>query len=660
MVTSNSIKRLSNSRQRRRGLYLAVCLVFCGSLIIGSNIAAANGSAIPRQILSSFSYEGPYINDLAFYFYHGADAQWSALVDGVIDVGNELINPEEASEIDCDEIVADAFWGIACSTHDDPFFFEEDYYPDTPVPLPISGWPLNHLPLRRAIAMAIDKEYLADISFEYGVALDHVVPECFGEWSNPDLPSDYRSGDLEGANTLLDDSGFEDRNGDGYRDAPDSDNEVNINLFYAPLEWYPKADSHSVLLTDNNVIAEYIGEILGELGFQYTVNRVLPEVLYYITHYGTRGYHLALIPFFLKGLHLNTGTRPITIPLYIKDWFYSWSIPYTNIFNYDNETCDADIEALDTTPDYNDFKELVWDIQENVAENQPIIPLITTKVFTAHRNDRFEEWVNTPYIGSSNYWSLLQARLKSGQPEANSISGVGGAMDFGLTVAPDTLNPILTSVESSWLVLDAIYSRLVDKQPLTDEAIPNLARSWIIEPEGDGLKLTFNLVSNATWHDDTPFTSSDVNFTYYYIRDLPGPWPVRDSKPVLNFTSIDVINNVTIVIHTPLNGYNNFIELVNIPILPEHIWKDILQPVYFTNPRPVGTGPFRFVSRPEPGIIFLEYFEEYHFGFPGARQEIVYVDVPLLTWLAAGSFVIIMTALAAFWFLRRRPHGFEP
>ncbi len=647
-------------RTRHGGLYLAVCVVLFSALVFGSNVASASGQEIPRQLTTSFSYQGPYIDELVFSFYHGADAQWAALVDGIIDVGNELVLPEERSDIDCDEVVADAFWGIACSTHDDPFFVDEDYYPETPVPLPISGWPLNHLPLRRAIAMAIDKEYLADISFEHGVALDHVVPQCFGEWSNPNLPYDYRSGDLDGARTLLDEAGFVDRNDDGYRDAPDSDDEVNINLFYAPLEWYPKADSHSVLSTDNNVIAEYIGEILGELGFQYTINRVLPEVLYYVTHYGTRGYHLALMPFFLKGLHLPTGTRLTTIPLYMRDLFYSWAIPYTNIFNYDNETCDAAIEALDTTPNYNDFKELIWTIQENVAENQPIIPLCTTYVYTAHRNDRFEGWVANPSMGSSNYWSTLRARLISGQPDKNPITGVGGTMDFGLSNVPDTLNPLITSVEESWLVLDAIYSRLLDKHPNTDEAIPNLARNWLVEQEGDGLKLTFDLVSNATWHDGASFSATDVNFTYYYIRDLPGPWPFRDPQPILNFTSIDVINNVTIVIHTPLNGYHNFIEMANIPILPEHIWEDLFQPAYFTNPRPVGTGPFRFVSRPEPGLVYLEYFEEYHYGMPNARQEAVYVDVPLVTWLAAGSFVIIMTAIAAFWYLRRRPHGFEP
>ncbi len=121
-----------------------------------------------------------------------------------------------------------------------------------------------------------------------------------------------------------------------------------------------------------------------------------------------------------------------------------------------------------------------------------------------------------------------------------------------------------------------------------------------------------------------------------------------------------MINNVTIAIHTPLAGYFALFDIASQPILPKHIWEGIMQPALFENPHPVGTGPFLFKSRPETGIIFLEYYELYHYGFPGARQSLVYVDVSFLYWLAAGSFVIIMIALAAFWYLRRRPHGFEP
>ncbi len=35
-----------------------------------------------------------------------------------------------------------------------------------------------------------------------------------------------------------------------------------------------------------------------------------------------------------------------------------------------------------------------------------------------------------------------------------------------------------------------------------------------------------------------------------------------------------------------------FAELAHQPIIPQHIWKDVADPVTFTNPDPVGTGPF--------------------------------------------------------------------
>jgi ABC-type transport system substrate-binding protein len=373
-------------------------------------------------------------------------------------------------------------------------------------------------------------------------------------------------------------------------------------------------------------------------------------VMYNLTHLGTRGYHLALTPFYLP--------EPNT--LYLDDLFYSWNIPYTNFFNFDNETVDTLLETLNVTYEYNDFKETLWEIQDAIALNQPLIPLISTYVYTAHRTDKFDHWVDTPTAGASNYWSLLRARLKVDRIERNPITGVGGTMNFGLSNAPDTLNPLVVSVDDSWLVLDSIYSRLVDENPDTREIIPNLARSWFIEPEDDGLKITFDLVNNATWHDGVTFTSTDVNFTFHYINNLPDPWPFNWPKPFLNFTSIDIVNNITIVVHTPLRGYHAISELASQPILPQHIWEGILSPLIFENPRPVGTGPFRFTSRPEPGLVYLEYHEEYHYGFPGARQSPVYVDIPLMIWLASGSFIIIMVALAAFWYLRRRPHGFEP
>jgi ABC-type transport system substrate-binding protein len=460
------ISRLTSNRLQNK-VYLATCLLLFGTFLFGLNLAQASSGAVPRQFEAAFGYQGPYIDDVIFSIYQGSDAQWAALSDGVIDVGNELVIPEAGPDIETDQVEADAFWGIACSTHDDDYFMEEPPYG---IPLfELTGWPLNHLSLRRAIAMAIDKTYLAEQSFgEHGLAIDYVVPQSFGAWHNPELPVDHRSSDLEGARALLDAAGFTDRNGDGYRDAPDSDDEVNINFFYTPIELMNKEDSHSIIATNTTVIAEHVGEVLGNLDFMYTLNPVTSQALYYITHLGTRGYHLALVPYYLSE----------HTPFFLQDLFYSWNIPTTNYFNFDNDTVDTLLESLNVTYEYNDFKDIIWDIQDAIAVNQPLIPLFTTYTYTAHRTDRFDNWVNIPSAGSSNSWSLLRARLKTNQIERNPITGVGGTLKFGLSNAPDTLNPFLVSVDDSWLVLDSIYSSLIDENPLTLEAIPNLASSW--------------------------------------------------------------------------------------------------------------------------------------------------------------------------------------
>jgi len=112
--------------------------------------------------------------------------------------------------------------------------------------------------------------------------------------------------------------------------------------------------------------------------------------------------------------------------------------------------------------------------------------------------------------------------------------------------------------------------------------------------------------------------------------------------------------------HTPLKGYFALFAIASQLILPKHIWEGIIRPAFFGNPRPVGTGPFRFVSQPEPGVINLEYYPDYHYGIPGPRELPPFVDVYLLSWLAGGLFVVAMIAVGAVWYLRRTPHGMRP
>jgi ABC-type transport system substrate-binding protein len=617
----------------------------CSLLLFGASLTPA-GSALPSQFgLQVVDCHGPYVNKVAFSVYRGADAQWSALAEDLVDVANEPVNPQERSNILTSRSEYNSFWGLALNTFFDQYFVSEPEGPQGR-----GGWPTNYLALRQAIAMAIDKYALANMAFGVeGVPVENVVPSYLTEWYNPSLPVDYRVGDLAGANAVLDAAGFLDSNGDGHREAPDA-KPFKLSLLYVPIMQAPKALWLSLISTNTTKIAEYIGDILESLHLNCGVYPFSQASFDYFTHYGMRDFNLALMPF----------TVPGRTPFYLEDLFYSYSIPTTNIFNFSNATVDMLLESFNTTLSHDALHDNVLKLQTVLAENLPMIPLITRYRYTAHRTDRFDKWVEVPGVGAATIWSLLSSRLKPNQDDRNPASGVGGLLRVALGEAPVNLNPFIVPVDDTWLVLNSIYSRLVEWQPITGEPIPSLATNWIVELEGDGLRMTFNLVNNATWHDGVPFTAYDVNFTYHYVNNLPGPWPYPGPKPFIDFTSIQVLNNVTLVIHTPLKGYYALFDIASQLILPKHIWQGIIRPAYFDNPRPIGTGPFQFVSQPEPGLVNLQYYPAYHYGIPGPREAPPFVDVLLLAWLAGGLFVVVMTVIGAVWHLRRTPHGMRP
>ena len=93
-------------------------VVFISVFVVGGLMAFPMSQAAPIQPFSeTIELNGPMINEVIFSVYHGGGAQWAAMVDGLIDIGNAPISPQERIGIEVNAWEADAFWGIACSTH---------------------------------------------------------------------------------------------------------------------------------------------------------------------------------------------------------------------------------------------------------------------------------------------------------------------------------------------------------------------------------------------------------------------------------------------------------------------------------------------------------------------------------------------------------------
>ena len=75
------------------------------------------------------------------------------------------------------------------------------------------------------------------------------------------------------------------------------------------------------------------------------------------------------------------------------------------------------------------------------------------------------------------------------------------------------------------------FEGLTEMSWLTNRVEPSLARSWV--HSDDGLTWTFLLREDVRWHDGTPFTAHDVDFTFnriIYNDDIPA-----SSRPSFTF-----------------------------------------------------------------------------------------------------------------------------
>ncbi|GLI35381.1 ABC transporter substrate-binding protein [Desulforhabdus amnigena] len=178
--------------------------------------------------------------------------------------------------------------------------------------------------------------------------------------------------------------------------------------------------------------------------------------------------------------------------------------------------------------------------------------------------------------------SFSEAGEGSGTGDAIEIHLPGG--DWGMPT-PFTFYPR----GMGYVHLSLIYDTLVWKDH--QGTIPWLAKNW--ECSQDGLVWTFHLHPGVQWQDGKPLTARDVRFTFDYLKRYPVEWfsleKVRD---------VEVPNDLTAVFYLE-SPYAPFLNQIagSVPILPEHIWRDVSNPRETSAPdRVVGSGPYRLVQ----------------------------------------------------------------
>lgn len=152
-------------------------------------------------------------------------------------------------------------------------------------------------------------------------------------------------------------------------------------------------------------------------------------------------------------------------------------------------------------------------------------------------------------------------------------------------------NPLLAPGISRWPTTGGVYEPLLVFNAMTGEYQPWLALGY--EWSDDMRRLTFRLRAGVSWSDGAAFDADDVAFTFDLLREHPA----LDLHGVWGFVAgVEAADEGTVVFELARPFSPGLYRIAHQPIVPEHLWRDIDNPVAFANPTPVGTGPFTEVE----------------------------------------------------------------
>ncbi|MFI6510534.1 ABC transporter substrate-binding protein [Streptosporangium sp. NPDC050855] len=212
---------------------------------------------------------------------------------------------------------------------------------------------------------------------------------------------------------------------------------------------------------------------------------------------------------------------------------------------------------------------------------------------------------------------------------------------IGLSSEFDTLNPVLGySPDGGSLIFDGLMRRAPD---LTLE--PALAAGPPVV-SADAETVTFTLKEGLKFHDGRPLTSQDVEYTYEALLDPANASTIRSDYSAIKEVTAPDARTVVFRLRHP---YAPLVQRTTLGIVPKGTAEKT---------RPVGSGPYRFVSWTPGDKIVLEANKEYWGGAPAISRLVLAFapdDNVRATRIRAGEFDATVLAPKAAAGLRGRP-----
>jgi ABC-type transport system substrate-binding protein len=510
---------------------------------------------------------GPYVDGIQFKVIDDSDQMLLELQSGTIEMHSGFLSEAQVQSlvsadpnITADSVMQNGYGVFTINCRD---------------------YPLNISALRRAFALAFDKDRVKNDVFNGSTAVhDSLIPIPNEFCIEDDLPYHYYDANFQEGNAILDAAGFEVDGGTGWRKAPNGQ-PFNITVEYDPVYRSWSADIANVavdalqsLFIDAQSLSGNVGEFLTRLGNQGDYDMVLME--------------------------FNFQGDPALI---VADDFHSDNagIPFGNDCNFINTSFDFYSDQIQQGATHEEIFAAASAMQLILHEQVPQLACYTKVRNQAYRTDLFTEHTTDLVNGVSNSWTLRQIRSIGGSP--------GGVVSVGISEDPDSFNMFVTERYSrvSYLMMDLLNPSLYDRNP-TLKPIGDLATNLTVQRNVDNpdvpsghTRYIIDIIENATWSDGTPLTANDVNFTFQLVINHQVPIYGGEYLPMfdtLSLVATDVPSPYRIVMDFDTESYFDFSRFAFGYIIPEHIFRNetttlsTWNPVFDPEAPLVTCGPF--------------------------------------------------------------------
>lgn len=252
-------------------------------------------------------------------------------------------------------------------------------------------FPMSDKAFRQAVAYAIDTQYLVDtVTLGYATLGSPGFIHPASPFGNPNLSFDPN---MDTAKKILDDAGFKDTNGDGFREDP-SGKAVNLEMIVQ--------SSSPLRLRSAEIITEWLNKIglnvkVKSLDRETVVSLVWPE--YDVTK--GRNYDLAL---------WGWSAAVQLFPDRLTDLFYSdLTVGSLNVGGYKNPEFDKLADQLATTFEENARRNIINQMQTVIADDFPLVTLYYEQVINAFNPNAYDGYVFQKGKGIVNKLSFISA-----------------------------------------------------------------------------------------------------------------------------------------------------------------------------------------------------------------------------------------------------------